>query len=197
MTRISATSIESQLQKLLPKVPTKDLKEFISITNYTSYEDKDIIIPEGDKSKHAFFVLEGIVRGYLYKNNSEEKTILLRGSGIFIASPEEIFNNQSSRLEYVSIGETSVLNFNYDTFEQLALQNKAILNLYLAILKEAIIIYSYRIETMITMSNEERYKDLIKRNPLFLQNTCKKHIASYLGITPVSLSRITKRINKC
>ena len=45
------------------------------------------------------------------------------------------------------------------------------------------------------MSSEERYLDLLKLNPDFLEKSYDKYVASYLGITPVSLSRIKKRLN--
>ena len=48
---------------------------------------------------------------------------------------------------------------------------------------------------MVMMTGEERYLDLLKKNPAFLESSYDKYVASYLGITPVSLSRIKKRIN--
>ena len=68
------------------------------------------------------------------------------------------------------------------------------MNLYLNILKEGITRLTYRVETLTTMTHEDRYKDILKLNPNFLKNTHAKYLANYLGITPQSLSRIMKRI---
>ncbi len=68
------------------------------------------------------------------------------------------------------------------------------MQLYLNILKEAVVRLTYRIESLTMLSNEERYKELLKLNPNFLKKSYAKHIASYLGITNVSLSRIIKKL---
>jgi hypothetical protein len=78
----------------------------------------------------------------------------------------------------------------------LAKANPEIMELLNSILKDAVLMLHYRVETMITMSPEERYKDLVRLNPKFLETTYSKHVACFLGITPVSLSRIMKRIKK-
>lgn len=68
------------------------------------------------------------------------------------------------------------------------------MQLYLNILKDTIVRLTYRVETLTTMDPEERYLDLLRLNPKFLENTYSKHVANYLGITPVSLYRIMKKI---
>ena len=83
----------------------------------------------------------------------------------------------------------------FQDFQQLALENEQILQIYLHSLKEAILRLTYRIESMITMTSEERYLDLLKMNPAFLEKSYDKYVAHFLGITPVSLSRIKKRLN--
>ncbi len=49
---------------------------------------------------------------------------------------------------------------------------------------------------MISMTAKDRYIDLIKKNPTFLEKAYAKYIADFLGITPVSLSRIIKEIKE-
>jgi FixJ family two-component response regulator len=56
------------------------------------------------------------------------------------------------------------------------------------------IIMQYRIEESLTKLPVERYINLLNKNPELFQKVFNKHIANYLGITPVSLSRIRKRI---
>ena len=185
-----------KLKELLPQLEDKDRLKFLEICKYTKLKNREIVIPEGNTSKKAFLILEGIVRGYLTTKSGEEKTILLRGKGIFVAYADTIFKDVPTKHTYESIGNTEVLIFNSDTYIELAEKENALKNLFISILKEAVSVLNYRIETMITMSNEERYIDLVKRNPDFLNSTYKKDIANYLGVTPVSLSRIIKRINQ-
>ena len=193
MSKYSLEKIERRLKELFPQLIEDDVHQFLRITTYTSFENKEIIITEGDTNKTAFLVLEGVVRGYLTTKNDVEKTILLRGAGIFVAHANSAFDVHPSKYTYESVEQTHGLLLKADEFEKLAFQNKNIMNLYLNILKNAIMVLSYRVEAMITLSNEERYHDLIKRNPIFLKTAYQKYIATYLGITPVSLSRIVSR----
>ncbi|MFK5878701.1 MAG: Crp/Fnr family transcriptional regulator [Flavobacteriaceae bacterium] len=183
-----------KLKELLPQLEDKYRQKFLNICTYTKLKNKDIVISEGNTTKKASFILSGIVRGFIVTDKGEEKTILLRGKGIFVAYPDSVFHDVPAKYNYESIGETELLAFKSEDFEALANREEAIKNLYLGILKEAVSVLNYRVETMITMNNEERYIDLVKRNPEFLKSTYKKDIANYLGITPVSLSRIIKRI---
>ncbi len=68
------------------------------------------------------------------------------------------------------------------------------MKLYINALQDAVMVLTYRVHTMVSLNNEERYIDLLKKNPSFLKDSFNKHIANYLGITPVSLSRIIARV---
>ncbi len=190
---------ENTLEKLkdfLPQLEDRDRLKFLEICNFEKFKNREILVPEGNTSKKAFLILDGIVRGYLTTKSGEEKTILLRGKGVFVAYADTIFKDAPSKYTYESIGNTDALMFNSDTYIELAEKENALKNLFIGILKEAVSVLNYRVETMITMSNEERYIDLVNRNPDFLNSAYKKDIANYLGVTPVSLSRIIKRINQ-
>jgi len=190
----SEKEINDILIKKLPSLSQKDIEDFINITTYFHIEKNTDIIKKGIKTKKAFLILKGNVRGFITLENGTEKNILLRSDGIFVADTGSLFNNQPQRFTYKSIDESHILLFNFNDFVDLTNANPSIMQLYLNILKEAVVRLNYRIESMITMSNEDRYLDLIKFNPGFIDITYSKHLANYLGITPESLSRIRKRI---
>jgi len=191
----SEKEINEILIKKLPLLSQKDIEDFINITTYSRQEKNIDILKKGIKTKKAFLILKGNVRGFITLENGTEKTILLRSDGIFVADAKSLFNNQPQRFTFKSIDKTHILLFNYNDFESLANSNPNIMQLYLNILKESVVRLNYRIESMITMNHEERYLDLIKFNPGFIDKAYSKHLANYLGITPESLSRLRKRIN--
>lgn len=191
---LSEKEITTLLNKKLHFLPQKNIDEFLKITTYSSIEKNTIILNKEIKTKIAFLILKGNVRGFITLENGIEKNILLRSDGIFVADADSLFNNQPQRFTFKSIDETHILLFNYCDFEGLANSNPNIMQLFLNILKEAVVRLNYRIESMITLNNEERYLDLIKLNPSFIDKAYSKHLANYLGITPESLSRIRKRI---
>ena len=71
-------------------------------------------------------------------------------------------------------------------FEKLANEHNGIQQLYTNSLKEAILRLTYRVHSLITMTSEQRYLDLLEMNPSFLRDAFDKYVANYLGITPVS-----------
>jgi len=194
--QLSKEKIKNILIKMLPDLTKKDIDSFIKITNYEIIGAKEIIIKRGNRSKKAFLIIEGTVRGYFISETGKEKNILLRGKGFLIGDARKLFNNEYQRYTYEAIPETHVLFFNYPDLEALASKNLTIMRWLSNIFKEIIIFQNYRIETMITMPAKDRYIDLIKKNPTFLEKTYAKYIADFLGITPVSLSRIIKEIKK-
>ncbi len=192
---MSESSVTPRLKEILPDIPDKDLEILAGICESKTFKDKEVILKSGNRLRKVFLILEGAARGYIVGSEGDEKTILLRGKGIFVGDAQGVFTNMPQKLEIVAVGATEVLMLSFTDFEQLALKNENILGVYLNSMKEAILRLTYRVESMITMSSEERYLDLLKMNPAFLKNSYDKYVANFLGITPVSLSRVKKKLN--
>ena len=176
-------------------LPDNELREFLAISTLKTYDNKTVILKSGNLSKKAFLVLKGSVRGFVIDNSGEEKNILLRSKGIFVGDAEALFSSQPQVLTIASMDETTLLMFSFRSFEKLAEERKGFQKLYLNSMKEAILRLTYRINSMITMNAEERYLDLLKKNPEFLKGAYDKYVANYLGITAVSFSRMKKKTN--
>lgn len=188
------TTATQFLSKKFPLLNKEDIHLFLSICEYKQFKNKEILFHVGSTARKAAFILKGTVRGYLINKEGEEKNLILRVQGTFMGVPEWLFGNSPAKYTYEAILDCELLLFNLVDFEDLAKKNDAVFNLYAYALKEQIIVMMYRIETMITLSPEERYKDLLSKYPHFFQSVFNKHIANFLGITPVSLSRIIKRL---
>ena len=182
------------LSKELPDLSDKDIEDFMSITTYKKVGKNKIILKSGIRTKKVFLILKGTVRGCIVDEKGVEITILIRSTGIFVADTGKLFTDEPQKMTFKSIDEAHILLFNYKDFESLANENPRIMQLHLNALKEAITRLFYRVESLTTMTHEERYKDLLALNPKFLKMTNAKYLANFLGITPQSLSRIQKRI---
>ena len=190
----TTNEIYTALTKVLPNLNEKDLEDFLSITTYKKVGKNEIILKSGIQTKKVFLILNGTVRGYITNEKGDEITILIRSNGIFVADTGTLFTDEPQEMTFKSIEETHILLFSYKDFESLANENPRIMQLHLHALKEAIARLFYRIKSLITMTPEERYKDILEFNPNFLKTTNAKYLANYLGITQQSLSRIKKRI---
>lgn len=192
----STTQIHAALSKLFPFVNSSDIDEFLFLCQYKMFKNKEIIFPAGSTSRKAAFILSGVTRAYFMDNEGVEKNVMLRVENTFMGLPEWLFESKPTKYTFEAILECELLIFNIVDLENLAKKNPAIFDFYVWILKDMMKTMLYRLETLVNLSPEERYKDLLERYPQFFQTVFNKHIANFLGITPVSLSRIVKRMKE-
>ena len=190
----SKKEIKHIITERFPFLSKKDVECFLNITTYEKKKKKEIIVDVGNRSDQVFYILKGFVRGFIINELGQEKSILLRSEGYFVGDAEKLFYDLPQKYTYVAIKETHVLYLKYNDFESLALINPKIAQLLLNVFKEIIAAQSYRIESVILKNAKKRYLDFIEKKPDLLKEIDSKYIANFIGITPVSLSRIQKEI---
>ena len=188
--------IIQQIRVYYPDLSDENALTFLENATYKQLKNKDIILTPDLSSTHSFLVLKGCAKGSYKDRNDQEKIVVLVAEGDFGGDSTALFNKQPAKLTFECIGKTNVVIFNFYELEAISRKNEELGNLYIQSLKRTIAILTERIDTMINMTHEERYLDLLEKNPLFLKSVFDKHIANYIGITPVSLSRIIKRVQE-
>lgn len=154
----------------------------------------EIYIDEGTISTKMGHIKKGLMRAYQLKPNGDEITILLRWEGQFVGSYDTIMWQQPSRFIFQAVEDITLTEIDYNLVYEMADRNSSI-GAYRSIfqvdmLKEAM----ERIESFVLMSPTERYLNLIQEKPDIVNRVPDKYLSTFLGITPVSLSRIRKRI---
>jgi len=151
---------------------------------------------KGKTSTELGFVLSGMLRHY-YIKGGEEKTTYFYFENHFVGAYISCITNQPSSLTIQALSDCELIVFPYATFEELMAKHMAwqkfgrLLAEYLAIGLEE------RMAGLLMLSPEERYLELIKGNKVKIIERIPQHyIANYLGLTPVSLSRIRNRVMK-
>ncbi len=183
----------SILHRTYPFLEAEDLDLLLKYGKYKQVANKEIIIPQGASQKIIFFILSGMTRGYYVTPSGDEKNLFLRPKRTFTGAPDTLFSDSPTRYTFEAIQATHLLMFRYEDIETLAKTYPNIAQLYISALKENLQTMIYRVESLVLNTPEERYESLLGRSPEFFKNAFLKHIANYLGITPVSLSRIMKR----
>ena len=178
-----------------PNLSIEEFEKLMSISKYKTFAPKELILKSGNKQKKVFLILKGSVRGYSIDDSGHINTSLLRSKGIFVGDAHAVFTDEPQRLNLEAMDHTTVIMFSIPEFEKLTKEYAGIRQLYIDSLKESILTLTNRVNSFITMSAEERYLDLLRRNPFFLKDAFDKYVASYLGITPVTFSRIKKKNN--
>lgn len=181
------------LQQCFPFLEAEDLDLLLKYGKYKQVANKEIIIPQGESQKTIFFILSGMTRGYYVTPSGDEKNLFLRPERTFTGAPDALFSDLPTRYTFEAIQETHLLVFRFEDIESLSTTHSNIARLYISALKENLQTMVYRVESLVLNTPEERYESLLERSPEFFKTAFLKHIANYLGITPVSLSRIMKR----
>lgn len=171
-----------------------ELFGLLSLTREKTVKEGEVYIQEGSQTRTLAYIQKGLIRTVYLKENGDEITMLLRWEDQFFSSYDSIFFNCPSRFTYQALEDSVILEANYDEFMDYLNTHprfaKAKDFFLISMLAEAM----ERVESFVLMTPEERYLSLIREKGDIVQRCHDKHLATWLGITPVSLSRIRKRI---
>ena len=191
----SKSEIQDLLIKFYPNLEEKEIDSFLSISKYQFAQNKEIILSSGRTDKNLILILNGVGRAYSINERGEELNDFIRAEGKVIGD-SRVFGDDTQILNIEAIGEIHYLKFDINKLETLGYDNPEIMKFYLNILKEMILTFTYRLNTFITMTPKERYIDLLRWNPILIESSYDKHLASFLGIKPLTIYRIKKEILK-
>ncbi len=154
---------------------------------------KTILLHEGKVTQNMFYIEKGCLRIWFYKDG-KEITFQFFFEGQFISSFESFRTNQPSLYTIETIEPCILQEIPKKAFTAILEKRPDIKELFQEYVFERLIFYQKLFVSRITEKPEKRYMDLIDNNPEILKRIPQHYIASYLGITPVSLSRIRNRL---
>lgn len=154
------------------------------------------LLSEGDIATKLFLVIHGCLRTYFIKESGIEITSQFFIEGQMVSSFESAMTGKPSR-QYIDAIEDSIIGFFQITnFKKMISDPGPGMNDFNRFLISRLIFYMNQHASFILDNPEERYKKLLQDNPELVSRLPQKYIASYLGITPVSLARIRTRLRK-
>ncbi|MEO6524424.1 MAG: Crp/Fnr family transcriptional regulator [Mucilaginibacter sp.] len=171
-----------------------DIIGLFNVSKNRTIKAGEIYINQGSESQKLAYIKSGLIRTYYLKENGDEITLMLRWENQFIASADSVIFKQPSRFIYQALEDTTVIEVDYQKAQAIIDKSTKLSSsrhtFLLNMLGQAI----ERIETFVLLSAEERYIKLLNEKPDINNRVPDKYLATMLGITPVSLSRIRKRI---
>jgi CRP-like cAMP-binding protein len=151
----------------------------------------------GSYADHYMFLSSGFLRAYTLDQDGDEVTTGFYSSPSMVFEVYSFFNRRISKENILALTDSEGLAITYEKLNQLFHSLQAFREFGRAILVKGFTALKYRTLSMINETAEERYAGLIQSNPEVFQYAPLKDIASYLGITDTSLSRIRKNfLNK-
>ncbi|WP_050021222.1 Crp/Fnr family transcriptional regulator [Chryseobacterium sp. P1-3] len=172
-----------------------DIKSFLHTAPHlfreVQYPAKKVLLEEGQVSANMFLVKSGALREYFYKDG-KELTLEFITENQAVASFDSFVNGTPSDFLIETLEPSVVYELHYKAFRQL-LENPGFQQTFNTLFYKRFSEISKRLMSFIKDSPQERYKQLLKKRPELLLRFPQHYIASYLGITSVSLSRIRNR----
>ncbi len=172
---------------------TQDEKKLIKdLSLIREYKKGTVLVQEGKRSNDNYFILKGCLRCY-YIIDGEEKTTEFY-TELEVLSPACVIEQKPSEY-YVACLEDTVLLVSNPEIEQESFTRFPRFESLCRVLSEKLAAKNQAaFNTFKTSSPEQRYINLLKTRPNLFQRVPQHQLASYLGITPQSLSRLRRRI---
>lgn len=160
--------------------------------NRQEVPSKTLLLQEGQISKKAYFIEKGCFRMF-FANDGKDITFQFFREGQFVSSIESFMTNQPSLFGIESLENSIVHAITKEDFEETLITYPAIKKRMEELIFQRLIFYQKLFLSRIKDKPEKRYLDLLENDPELLLRIPQHYIASFLGITPVSLSRIRNR----
>lgn len=161
-------------------------------SEYLSVPSKSILLDEGKIAEKLYLIRKGCLRLFFY-NEGKDITFQFFFEGDFVASFDSLYKRTPSLFFLESIEPTELQVISRDDFFNLIESDSSLRQKYEEKLINRFHTYQQLFLSRIKNTPQQRYEELLKEYPNIIKRVPQHYIASYLGITPVSLSRIRNR----
>ncbi|BAU54380.1 DNA-binding transcriptional dual regulator Crp [Mucilaginibacter gotjawali] len=154
---------------------------------------KTILLNEGEVSRNAYFIKNGCLRLW-FNNKGKDITFQFFFENEAVSSAESFRSGEPSLFSIESIEPSTICIISKKNFENILMNDPEYAALIQGTIVKRMSHYSRLFMSYIKNTPEERYRELLKNSPHIIKRIPQHYIASYLGITSVSLSRIRNRL---
>ena len=169
---------------------TEAEKYISSIAEEKSFSKGEVLIQEGQTVNKTFFVIHGSLRSFCVDKEGKEHTLQFAIQDWWISDFIAMYNHEPASLTVECITDATVIEFNAQKLTQIYLQFPEFELFQRKTLERHVVSLHKRILNQLQLTALERYNVFIEHYPNIEQHVPNYHIASYLGITQQSLSRV-------
>lgn len=172
----------------------EELEKLISICNITHLKKGELWLREGQVPKSFAFIDQGIFRIYYANAEGVYVTKSFFQEGSIVSAYTAMQGNEEAYFNIEALTDAVLVEVNYHKWLEMYHANSDWKDFLLALLTKGYIKKERRERELLQLSAEERYNSFLKEYPGLEKRIKQHYIASYIGITPVALSRIRKKM---
>lgn len=191
MTNIGLTKrdVARELARRYSTMTHDELDVLESVLVPMKFQKGQSILTEGEICTNIYWIQRGLVRQYYYKNGKELTEHMAVENNI-VMSIESLFKEEPTHLMMTALEPTIIYAMPRNILEQVAMKSVNIQILYRKILEESLIQSQIHADMLRFESAQDRYCKLVKRQPQLVLRAPLVYVASYLQMTPETLSRV-------
>lgn len=180
------------------KVPlTEEGQELISqYLSIKKLRKKQYLLQEGDVCKCVAFIEKGAMRSYIVQDDGSEHIVQFALEGQFMTDLYSFLTGEPSDYNIDAIEASELVTITKSSNDELRKRSPEFQEFIFLQTSEAYTQLERRMNSVLSLSLEERYRELTERHPNIVQRVPQHMMASYMGLSPETLSRIRKRISK-
>ena len=164
-----------------------------SVLKHKVLEKNKMLLETGETCRNLYFVDRGCLRVFNRDKEGLEHNVLFCPENWWATDITSFSGQVPAYYSIAALETTELFYFSYQSLEQLYIDMPKLERFFRILAQNGFSLYQRRVNSIISRSAEERYIQFQQLYPKLEQRIAQKHIASYLGITPVFLSMIRKR----
>jgi len=172
-----------------------ELELVMKYFEHKNIKKKTILLKAGDTAQELYFIVSGCMRLFYEKDGADISAYFFTDM-MFAGAYDSFASRQPSRHSIETSEDCQILTISYKGWQQLFIELPKMSGFVLKIIEDRFISLHKLYTSLILDTPEERFINLQNERPDILQRIPQHQIATFLGVTPVSLSRIRNRLTK-
>ncbi|WP_394747548.1 Crp/Fnr family transcriptional regulator [Spongiimicrobium salis] len=170
-----------------------EIAEFTSILKITRVKKRQFIIQPGFVSEYRNYIVKGAVRVFYLDGDGKEHTVSIGIEDWFFTDFQSYLNRTPAQYFAEALEDSIIIQMKYDDVEELCSKIHSLCQYFRLYIEKALSFSNQRVITNISKTSEERYWEYVNKYPQIANRVPQYVLASYLGISPESISRIRSK----
>lgn len=160
-----------------------------------SFAQGEMLVTAGQSSERVFILAQGLVRLFYATPEGKERNKAFFGPGDVTGAVSAAMTGNQAPFNIEALEPVQAISADFQVLLGQTSTHPDIFKLCIELLSQAFIRNEQREAMLLTCNAEQRYQWLLAHEPAILERVPQFHIASYIGVDPVSLSRLKRKLN--